>query len=142
MAKFLVLVAILVIALALKDVLRDDPTPAKAAVTTPAPPKTPEQAAAEQQEMAASMRARLGLKALKDAARNPDSFKLVSARIIEKSYAVCYEYRAQNGFGGMNRGRAVLAADGKFLNDGMDGFTKAWNAQCTRPGYDIGRVID
>ena len=33
--------------------------------------------------------------------RDPDSFKLSSVIIMDKG-AVCYEYRAHNGFGGVN----------------------------------------
>jgi hypothetical protein len=39
--------------------------------------------------------------------RNPDSFKLASVLRFPDG-AVCYEYRAQNGTGGMNVERAVL----------------------------------
>jgi len=77
--------------------------------------------------------------ALKKTARNPGSFKLAEARAIEGSGAICFTYRAQNGFGGMNIGYAVLSADGKTIKiqeqDG-DAFVKLWNKECTKQGYD------
>lgn len=45
---------------------------------------------------------------LKQNMRNPDSFVLESALLMSGKGSVCYTYRAQNGFGGMDRGRAVL----------------------------------
>jgi hypothetical protein len=77
--------------------------------------------------------------ALKKTARNPDSFRLENAQLIEGSGAICFTYRAQNGFGGMNIGYAVLSADGKdFKIQEQDGnaFVKLWNKECTRIGYD------
>lgn len=88
-------------------------------------------ASAQKPEDRAVQRAALGAKALKNSMRNPDSFKLESALVIDETFAVCYEYRSQNGFGGMNRGQAVLARDGKrFLTNEMDGFGKLWNREC------------
>lgn len=96
----------------------------------PKPPETPAQKAAREKADAAVNRAAIGARMLKKAMRNPDSFKLESALVMDDG-AVCYTYRAQNGFGGMTRGHAALAADGKrFLNDNMDGFTRLWNRVC------------
>ena len=67
---------------------------------------------------------------LKKAMRNPDSFKLTSALIIDATGTTCYGYRAQNGFGGLNRGQAVLTPTGKFKSDEMDGFAPLWNKEC------------
>jgi hypothetical protein len=44
--------------------------------------------------------------------------------------AVCYDYRSQNGFGGMNAGQAVLSPTGQFKSDKSAGFTALWNKQC------------
>jgi hypothetical protein len=71
-----------------------------------------------------------GLVTLKKAARNPDSFVLVSALVIDATGATCYDYRAQNGFGGMNPGHAVLTSKGKFKTNEMDGFSTLWNREC------------
>jgi hypothetical protein len=81
---------------------------------------------------AAVQRAVLGARVLKKAMRDPDSFKLESALVIDGSRAVCYDYRAKNGFGGYNTGHAVLAGDGTtFKTNEMPGFTKLWNKQCS-----------
>lgn len=76
--------------------------------------------------------------AVKKAQRNPDSFVLETAVLTEK--AACLEWRGQNGFGGMNRGRSVVARDRKYaLNDHEDGFRSAWNRDCAtkNPGRDL-----
>jgi T4 superinfection immunity protein len=67
---------------------------------------------------------------LRDSMRNPDSFKMDSA-IVPLSGAVCMEYRAQNGFGGMNNETAVVTPASKLFVQGTDsGFYKAWNKYC------------
>lgn len=58
------------------------------------------------------------------------AFKL-SQVLIMGDGAVCYEYRAQNGFGGMNVGRAVMAPDGQFAVKEIGGkFYSLWNKEC------------
>src|SRR6266852_58099 len=52
-----------------------------------------------------------GAKQLMGAMRNTDSFKLSNALLMGNG-TVCYEYRAQNGFGGMHLGHAVLTEKG------------------------------
>ena len=74
--------------------------------------------------------AAFGAKTLMKSMRNPDSFKLSSALIVDSTGSVCYTYRAQNGFGGMNVGQAVLAKSGKFKTSEMDGFSSLWNKEC------------
>ncbi|MBZ5489744.1 MAG: hypothetical protein LAO76_02290 [Acidobacteriia bacterium] len=77
-----------------------------------------------------------GAKQLKNAMRNPDSFKVSNALFMDNG-VVCYEYRAQNGFGGINVGRAVLTAKGMLKTNEMDGGTKLWNRECAnKSGYD------
>lgn len=71
----------------------------------------------------------LAARSLREAMRNPDSFKLVSAFFTDDG-AVCYGYRAQNGFGGLNVGKAVLSATGKFKTDETNGFSSLWNKEC------------
>ena len=100
------------------------------ATTTPAA-ETPELAANRKQKDAAVQRATVGAITLKKGMRDPDSFKLESALVINGSGAVCYDYRAKNGFGGTNVGHAVLSGDGKvFKTSDMDGFTRLWNKEC------------
>ncbi len=77
-----------------------------------------------------------GAKRLMDAMRNPDSFKVSSALFMNDG-VVCYEYRAQNGFGGMNVGNAVLTEKGTVKTNEMEGGTKLWNKECAnKSGYD------
>lgn len=71
----------------------------------------------------------IGAKALKNAMRNPDSFKLAQVLVMPDG-GVCYGYRAQNGFGGMNGERAVLSPDGTMRTDDSDGFSRAWHREC------------
>lgn len=62
--------------------------------------------------------------------RNPDSFKAESV-LVTDALSVCATYRAENGFGGMNREQAVMSADKtKALNSNERGFTALWNAEC------------
>jgi hypothetical protein len=81
---------------------------------------------------------------LKKNMRNPQSFSLSSAIVIDGTGAACYEYRSQNGFGGMNQGRAALSADGKaFLTSEMPGFSKLWNKECAnKSGQSIKAAIE
>lgn len=98
----------------------------------------PQKSSAQKRHEAAVQRAAMGAMALKKNMRNPDMFKLSS--IIEMSTkALCFEYRAQNGFGGMNVERAVLAPDDKsFLNSSAPGFDRLWSAWCAnKTGSEI-----
>ena len=97
--------------------------------TTQTPSQTPEQKAATAKQDAAIQRAANGAVLLKKTMRDPDSFKLESALVIDGTGTVCYEYRAKNGFGGTNAEKAVLSGK-RFLNNTMDGFVKLWNKEC------------
>lgn len=92
---------------------------------------------------AAVQRAALGAQILKKSMRDPESFKLESALVIEKTGAVCYDYRARNGFGGINVGHAVLGPDGKkFMTNEMEGFSAFWNRECAnKPGQEVSTAI-
>lgn len=91
----------------------------------------------------AIQKATIGAIALKKAMRDPESFKLESALVINGTGAVCYDYRARNGFGGVNVGHAVLSADGKrFKTNEEDGFTKLWNKECVnKTGKEVVTAI-
>lgn len=96
--------------------------------STPPPAKTAEQLAAERKQAEAD-NLRYGvaihlIKTLKQAVRNPASFVLEDVHANEQATVVCIRYRAQNGFGGMNREIATFA-NGKFPQD-----EKAWNKYC------------
>ena len=88
-------------------------------------------------------RAVFGARVLKESMRDPDSFNLETAIVVEGTGAVCYEYRAKNGFGGTNYGRAVISADGsKFLTNTMEGFALWWNAECAnKKGVDSAAAL-
>jgi hypothetical protein len=68
---------------------------------------------------------------LKGAMRDPDSFRLSSVLVIYPTNAICYEYRARNGFGGMDVGEAVLSPKGIFRANEMDGFHALWRSECS-----------
>ena len=93
------------------------------------PAPSPEQKAADQKKEERFQRAVAGAKQLQQSMRNPDSFKLAQVLIMDDG-AVCYDYRAQNGFGGMNLGHAVLSPKGQFKANESSGFTSLWNKEC------------
>ena len=105
---------------------------------------SPEEKKAVDKEHAALVVAAEAVKQLRASMRNPDSFKLTKA-LLMNSGTVCYEFRSQNGFGGMNSGHAVLLPTGKFLTDEISGGTALWNKECAGitgadKTWDIGYV--
>jgi hypothetical protein len=79
------------------------------------------------------LRAVVGAASLRNAMRNPDSFQLSSVLIMPDK-SVCYQYRAQNGFGGLNVEYAVLTPKASNLNTSAS----LWNRQCAhKQGEDI-----
>lgn len=98
------------------------------------PPKTPEQIAAEKRaDDAYSKRVTAAMAVaatLKDNARNPDSVVFDSMRVSEDAKVICTEFRAQNGFGGMNREHAVVV--GKIFSKS----SSVWNKNCLKDMYD------
>ena len=88
------------------------------------------------------MLAARGAKTLRDSARNPKAFDLNSA-LSMKDGAICYEYRAQNGFGGMNIGYAVLTPKGKLrTSESTDGHA-LWQKECAgKTGTDQTYAIE
>jgi len=84
-----------------------------------------------------STRALAGAMTLKSSMRNPESFKL-AAVIATDSGAVCYKYRSQNGFGGMNVALAVLSKNDEIKTSEMEGFDKKWKRECVgKTGEDV-----
>ena len=74
---------------------------------------------------------------IKNAMRNPDSFKLNEV-LLMKNGSSCFEYRAQNGFGGMNVGQAVYSnPTGKLKTNEMGGFPSLWNKECANQSGEI-----
>lgn len=70
-------------------------------------------------------------RALKASLRDPASLEWETIRASDDAGVVCIEYRARNGFGGMNRGILVYAKN-KARTDAA-----AWNAHCTAPLKDM-----
>lgn len=111
---------------------KEDQTP-----TASAPAVTAQQAAAPEAASAASSPydeaaklAIIGAMTLRKGAHNPERFELVYARYSES--AVCYEYRAENGFGALRVGRAVATVTPmNLINQDGKGFTRAWSKHCT-----------
>lgn len=136
LAWFFGIVFVLMLIGALGSQFSEDNSP-----TTPSQPQTPAQVAAQKKRDTQFAVAVLGAKTLRKAMRNPDSFKL-SQVLIMADGSVCYEYRAQNGFGGMNIGHAVLDSSGKFRTDEMSAFTATWNKKCAnKTGEDKTRDV-
>ena len=106
------------------------------------PVLTPAQKAENAKQDEYVKRAALGAIMLKKSMRNPDSFKLDSALVIDKTGAVCYDYRAQNGFGGINIGHAVLSGK-TFKTSEMSGFEQIWNRDCAnKAGHETSASIN
>ena len=59
-----------------------------------------------------------------DAARNPDSVSFARVGVNEDASLVCVQYRAQNGFGGMNVETVA------FLNGTPNQTASFWNKRC------------
>lgn len=80
----------------------------------------------------------IGAGTLKKAMRDPDSFKLEAAFIMDDGY-VCYAYRSRNGFGGYTKSHAVLSGDMKtFKSSDEDGFLSIWGKHCKgKVGTDV-----
>lgn len=77
-----------------------------------------------------------GEEMLKKMMRDPDS--LVFDRVLfTDDENVCYEYRAKNGFGGMNKGGAIFYDKG-FITNEVDGFQPIWSEKCAgKSGEEI-----
>jgi hypothetical protein len=112
------------------------------AATAPQPQVSPAQQVAKAKNEAIFQRVVAGAKQLRSSMRNPDSFKL-SDSIVMADGAVCYTYRAQNGFGGLNVGNAVLAPNGKFKSSDSPGYATLWNKECgNKTGTDDADLVN
>lgn len=94
----------------------------------PAPPKTAKQIAQElAAEKAAAKRvtlAKLLAMTVKENAREPESVKFESMLVAKNGDVACAEYRARNGFGGMNKEFVVVVGD-EVKRD-----TRTWSKRC------------
>lgn len=97
--------------------------------------KTPEQIAAEAEakarEEAAFQKTVRAAAAVKSALRDPGSLSWESIRASSDANVICLEYRAKNGFGGMNK-EFVVFANGKPSQT-----VAAWNKHCTQSLTDM-----
>jgi hypothetical protein len=107
--------------------------------TTGGNPQPAAPSAEQQKEDQAVKIALVGAGLLKKSMRDPDSFKLEQVLVMDKTNAVCYDYRARNGFGGYNKGQAVLSPDLKnFKTNNEAGFNTLWNKWCgEKQGTDV-----
>lgn len=71
---------------------------------------------------------------VKSKLRDPTSFVLESAYANDNATVICIEYRARNGFGGMNK-EFIVAAKNKVFRD-----AGAWNKHCTKPLIDMKHI--
>ncbi len=65
--------------------------------------------------------------AIRQAMRNPSSIVYEEVRANPDASVICFQYRAQNGFGGM--GRETMA----IVNGKPSQSTAVWNKNCTKP---------
>jgi hypothetical protein len=86
--------------------------------------KSPEQVAAEAKKEAAFQRVVAAMQIVIDAARNPESVKWDTVLANDDASVICLGYRAQNGFGGMNK-EIVVVAKGTASQKAA-----VWNRHC------------
>lgn len=94
------------------------------------PEKRAAEAAARDGQVAQLQAGRAAMNALKSSLRDPDSMKLDAVRVSDDRQIVCIEYRARNGFGGVNRSMAV------FVDRKQQATDAAWNKHCLKPMLD------
>lgn len=99
----------------------------QAAVPPLPPPKSAEQVAWEAKKEHAFQATARAAATIKSAMRDPDSLVWESIHTNDDATVMCFEYRARNGFGGMNREFAVIA-QGR-----MSQKPAAWNKHCVKP---------
>ncbi len=71
--------------------------------------------------------------AIRQVMRNPDSIVFEEVRVNQDASIMCFQYRAQNGFGGMNR--EIMS----FVKGNPSQSHAVWNKNCTKPleSYDL-----
>lgn len=92
----------------------------------PAKPVSPEEQAADAQKEMRFTKTAIAAAALKKSLRNPESIQWSSILANDDASTICLEYRAQNGFGGMNQ-EFALFHDGKPSQKPED-----WNRHCAK----------
>lgn len=129
---FSVITALLVLFLIVRCSMIDPPA-------KPVDTRTPEQIAAEKAADKADtdrmVAAAMVMQSIKAAMRNPSSVQWKAVRANDNGSVVCVEYRAQNGFGGMNVEYAA------YTGKGISTKPKDWNKHCTSELYDMKNAI-
>lgn len=129
---FSVITALLILFLIVRCSMTDPPA-------KPPDTRTPEQiAAAKAADKADTDRmvaAGMVMQSIKAAMRNPSSVQWSDIRSNDTGSVVCVEYRAQNGFGGMNVEHAT------YTGKGISTKSKDWNKHCTSELYDMKKAI-
>lgn len=93
--------------------------------------------AANAEEKIKERRVALLVAGLRDSMRDPQSFTLAWMTYMP-SGAICAEYRARNGFGGLNVEHALETPGGAVRAGDFADFAAEWNRSCTRErGEDI-----
>jgi hypothetical protein len=105
-----------------RNVLSDPDKAASAA-------KAGDEERAKQHEKNKLTTAAVGAQQLLKHLRDPESLKIDSLLITDKDGMACIEYRAKNGFGGMNRGQAVFIVLALITENDKE-FPTAWNRWC------------
>lgn len=93
--------------------------------------ETPQEKAAKAEENKRYSAAAGATKTLRDSMRDPDSLKFESVRVNDDASVICAEYRARNGFGGMNREHIVVTTT-RTSQSAAD-----WNKHCIKPMHDM-----
>ena len=93
------------------------------------PVKTAEQLAVEEAHKVRSMKAIFVVTAIKHGLRDPDSARWKFVGVNDDASVVCVEYRAKNGFGGLNLERAAYAK-GKVSSTAA-----SWNRHCAGKSF-------
>jgi hypothetical protein len=97
-----------------------------AAPKAPEQPKSAEQLAADAAKEKRFRKTVLVAQTIKNSLRDPDSLKWSAILANDDGSVVCVEYRARNGFGGMNVEQASYSK-GKLSTD-----PKPWNRYCAK----------
>jgi hypothetical protein len=111
-------------------------SPASAQVSTP--PQTVAQTAArvaqaaEDEKLAETKRAGLGVAHIRHAVANANTLRLSRVTVMPNG-AICYQFRLRNSHG-VSYVRTAVMDGGVLSTSGSDGFTALWNLLCANQG--------
>lgn len=88
--------------------------------------KTPEQTAEEKAKIERYARVQVAASQVKNILRDPDSLKWEAILANDDASVICMQYRAKNGFGGMNREQLTVFKD-RFYKEAA-----IWNKNCAK----------